>query len=160
MNHIEIPELILDSNHKHELLSHFREMEGDVLPNGVDGLHFLDLVDIPDCLQRIINKINPDYFRMIYYCTSNSDIEKHTDHSRSSAIFLEVVNKDRVPTSYHDGDTHCDIPTLMYTWKEHWVNNPNNTFRLFVHIDLNRDLRFDDYVREYNNGNLIVGGMK
>lgn len=154
MNHIEIPELAIQD--KQPLIDYFYSKQDGVVPNTYKGLNFLDLDETPDCIQSIINKINPEFFRMIYYCVSNSDIEKHTDHRRSSAISIELINEHDIPISYEDGDSYYHVPILMNTWKPHWVSNPNNGFRLFVHIDLNRDLLFDDYVVEYNKGNLIV----
>ena len=170
MIHIEIPELMVED--KQPLIDHYYATETSIITswrqgrvtNKYKGLNFLELDTIPDCLDQIVKKINPDFFKGIYYCMSNSNIGKHKDYGklqrpelgRNSAIGIELINEHNIPVSYEQCDVYYHVPVLMNTYETHWVNNANNEFRLFVQVELIRDHKFDDYVHEYRNGNLIV----
>jgi hypothetical protein len=70
--HIEIPELMVED--KQPLIDHYYATETSIITmwrqglvtNKYKGLNFLELDTIPDCLDQIVKKINPDFFKGIW----------------------------------------------------------------------------------------------
>jgi len=148
-----IPELIPDDINP--LVDYYDEHKGKIKANGFAGLNFLVIDDLPTCLNNIANKVNKEYFQRLYYYSNSEDVARHSDKRRDTVITIPLINHKNIPTMFDSGPLYYKGPTLVNTLINHWVENPNKEFRLFIQIELKTEYTFEEYVDLYNKGELI-----
>lgn len=155
ITHLNLPELDLSKNEKDILANFYNQNKNMLKANNHSGLNFLLFDSAPSCLVDIVNKINPDYFNLIYFYSSWSSVKPHTDKRRSVIISIPIINENNIPAIFHNDKVHYHNAVMFNTQQEHWVINENNSFRLFVQIELSHDLTMKDCIDLYNKGLLI-----
>lgn len=158
-------ELALDLSTKDRLLDYFYSNEHlcyehlSTKTGSPTGLRILrDVVENSKEMNQLNNRINPEFFKAGYYL-GNLGVGRHTDGMRTTAILFELSNPENIGTTFH-WDNHdetllYDAPCMINVKHEHSVQD-SESFRLFYQIELKDENRFEFYVDQHHQGNLLV----
>jgi len=145
--HMHIPAMNPTIDEQESLINYYYANEASLHANGFAGLNFLFVDHLPTCLIDIVNKVNPAYFQRIYYYSNQDDVSRHADARRGTVITIPLMNNANIPISFDSGNVYYSGSVLINTTVEHWVDNPDNVFRLFIQVELNEDHTFDEYIQ-------------
>tara|TARA_B110000908_G_scaffold137770_1_gene163560 strand:+ start:4376 stop:4852 length:477 start_codon:yes stop_codon:yes gene_type:complete len=153
--HMYIPAINPTIDEQATLINYYYANEASLHANTVAGLNFLLIDQLPSCLIDIVNKVNPEYFERIYYYSNRGNVARHADKRRGTVITIPLINKSNIPTSFDSGNVYYHESVLVNTTVEHWADNPDEEFRLFIQVELNEDHTFDEYIQLHIKNDLV-----
>lgn len=167
--YVKIPELNITPNQRQELIQCFYDnhkyASTYISEKGTDTTLTIltDIPDSPDVINKLIEKIAPEYYFTYVFLGNNGCISPHVDDTRQAVITFPLIVDD-TPTTFIDENEYDKIDDALYyddyqtvIWNtKHWHKVlPSEKFRLFFQIELKQDSPYDFYIRQLKAGNLL-----